>query len=207
VALERHGREEEAVKLDLTRTVGWFTAIYPVWLRRSGDWLGEKPWEDLWEEMRNVPRQGIGYGVLRYLVQDRVLRQQFDEAAQPKLGFNYLGQLDQSLPQAGYFIGSRESHGAQRSRADLRRWVLEITSWIFNKKLNILWAYSRSLHREETIKLLAERHLGVLHLLVREDSTHDRGSVGVATERVGTEQWDLDEMLKEVSAQFDESID
>jgi non-ribosomal peptide synthase protein (TIGR01720 family) len=102
---EGHGRDEELGgahdrSVDLSRTVGWFTAKYPVALHVGGqggrlDWarvvagdaeLGSVV-KDAKEQLRSLP-DGLTYGVLRYLNSDIDL-----EGADPPIGFNYLGRM------------------------------------------------------------------------------------------------------------------
>lgn len=68
VDLERHGRED-AFGLDLSRTVGWFTAVHPVRLD-PGDGDAVDAVRRVKEQLRTVPDKGIGYGLLRHLDPD-----------------------------------------------------------------------------------------------------------------------------------------
>ena len=77
VEMEGHGWEEIFGEVDLTRTVGWFTSVYPVRLElESGE--EEEAWEGgraLGKVVKRVKRSscegsaagGMGYGMLRYL--------------------------------------------------------------------------------------------------------------------------------------------
>jgi amino acid adenylation domain-containing protein/non-ribosomal peptide synthase protein (TIGR01720 family) len=100
IDVEGHGRDEELVAapgdpVDLSRTVGWFTAKYPVALQVHGlSWaqvvagdarLGSVI-KDAKEQLRNLP-EGLNYGVLRYLNGEVDLA-----GADPVIGFNYLGR-------------------------------------------------------------------------------------------------------------------
>ncbi|MFD3919674.1 amino acid adenylation domain-containing protein [Streptomyces sp. NPDC058595] len=99
VDLESHGRPGPP-EADVSGTVGWLTALYPVRLPRTGC-----SWTDVWsvgpalggalkqvkEALRAVPDRGVGYGVLRHL--DPVARPGLAGGAAPQLGFNYLGRL------------------------------------------------------------------------------------------------------------------
>ncbi len=97
IDVEGHGRDEElAPDVDLTRTVGWFTAIYPVSLAVGGlDWAqvvaGEAALgaviKDAKEQLRALP-DGLTYGLLRYLNPEVELG-----GSDPAIGFNYLGRL------------------------------------------------------------------------------------------------------------------
>jgi len=100
LGVESHGRPTLAEHVDLSRTVGWFTSLFPLRLD-----LGEVDWADLWaggpavgrllkrvkEQTRAVPDNGIGYGVLRYLNRDA--GPELAALTGPHIGFNYLGRL------------------------------------------------------------------------------------------------------------------
>ncbi|MCX5385392.1 amino acid adenylation domain-containing protein [Streptomyces sp. NBC_00083] len=100
VELEGHGREQLADGLDLSRTVGWFTSVFPVGLD-----VGEPDWEQVWngtnavgaalkrvkETLRALPDHGIGHGLLRHL--NPQTSAVLARAATPRIGFNYLGRF------------------------------------------------------------------------------------------------------------------
>ncbi|MFF2650666.1 amino acid adenylation domain-containing protein [Streptomyces sp. NPDC058045] len=97
VDVEGHGRQEIAEGLDLSRTVGWFTTLRPARLDpRVTDWDGL--WEGgpaagqalrtVKEELRAVPEEGLGYGLLRYLGTESPLA----ALAEAPVLFNYLGR-------------------------------------------------------------------------------------------------------------------
>ena len=65
IQLEGHGREDLFDDIDLTRTVGWFTSLFPVNLVPASD-LGASI-KAIKEQLRAVPDKGLGYGALRYL--------------------------------------------------------------------------------------------------------------------------------------------
>ena len=104
IMLESHGREYASANLDVSRTVGWFTSIYPVVLEVRPDDAVETQLKRVKETLRKVPGNGAGYGVLRYLNGELPL------AGGDVVTFNYLGQLDQDL-SAGLFKFADESSG------------------------------------------------------------------------------------------------
>ncbi|OBK67251.1 non-ribosomal peptide synthetase [Mycobacterium colombiense] len=97
IDVEGHGRNEElGPQVDLSRTVGWFTAKYPVSLRIGGLSWGQVIGgdaalggliKDAKEQLRALP-DGLSYGLLRYLNPDAAL-----DDSDPVIGFNYLGRL------------------------------------------------------------------------------------------------------------------
>ncbi|MFE9635252.1 amino acid adenylation domain-containing protein [Streptomyces sp. NPDC006463] len=98
VDLEGHGREDVVAGADLSRTVGWFTSLYPVRLDpgagsrgalRTGGPAASEALKRVKEQLRALPDSGIGYGMLRHLVADPRLPQ----PPAPQLGFNYLGRF------------------------------------------------------------------------------------------------------------------
>ncbi|MDW5531196.1 condensation domain-containing protein, partial [Azospirillum sp. NL1] len=117
VQLEGHGREElvAGAGMDLSRSVGWFTTAYPVHLRPGGD-----PGAAIMavkEQLRAVPSNGLGYGVLRHLgdAESRTALRALPEA---RVTFNYLGQFDGSFDAGARFVPADEPAGA---RLDPRR--------------------------------------------------------------------------------------
>ncbi|MEU2080245.1 condensation domain-containing protein, partial [Streptomyces sp. NPDC013489] len=89
VDLEGHGREEVAAGLDVTRTVGWFTTVYPVCLEPGHGDVGSSV-KQIKEQLREIPDKGIGYGLLRYAHPDTAAEL---ERPSPQIGFNYLGRF------------------------------------------------------------------------------------------------------------------
>ncbi|MFF9061842.1 amino acid adenylation domain-containing protein [Streptomyces sp. NPDC014882] len=100
VRLEGHGREEQAVPgADLSRTIGWFTAMYPVRLDLAGVDVADafaggpaagRAVKAVKEQLRAVPGDGIGFGLLRHLNPETAAG--LAAAREPQIGFNYLGR-------------------------------------------------------------------------------------------------------------------
>src|SRR5262249_38394636 len=76
VDVEGHGREEIDKPVDVSRTVGWFTTVFPVVLQIDKTVDPGKALKSIKEQLRAVPQQGIGYGLLRYLSGDADLMQE-----------------------------------------------------------------------------------------------------------------------------------
>ncbi|MFI1914790.1 amino acid adenylation domain-containing protein [Nocardia sp. NPDC020380] len=107
---ERHGRDEELVPgADLSRTLGWFTAVVPVRLDASAvAWDGVVAGGDavadlirqVKEQVRTQRRTDLAYGLLRFVNPDTAA---ILAAADPvEIGFNYLGRLGASADLAGW---------------------------------------------------------------------------------------------------------
>src|SRR5947208_515585 len=96
--VEGHGREEVLADIDLSRTGGWFTSLFPVRLDAGAISVAEalaggpalgRALKLIKEQLRGVPNNGLGYGLLRYLNQQT--GSQLARFASPQIGFNYLG--------------------------------------------------------------------------------------------------------------------
>ncbi|SBV05202.1 non-ribosomal peptide synthase domain TIGR01720, partial [Streptomyces sp. Ncost-T6T-1] len=88
---------------DLSRTVGWFTSMFPVRLDVSGVDVvdafagGEavgRVVKAVKEQLLGVPDRGVGFGLLRYV--NREVGGELAGAAEPQVGFNYLGRFSAS---------------------------------------------------------------------------------------------------------------
>ncbi|MFV3291356.1 amino acid adenylation domain-containing protein, partial [Pseudomonas sp. NY11955] len=165
IQLEGHGREDLFDDLDLSRTVGWFTSLFPVRLTPEHD-LGQSI-KAIKEQLRAVPDKGIGYGLLRYLG-DTEVRGQLERAAQARVTFNYLGQFDASFTGEAdaLFTPSGESAGRnQCAGAQLGNW-LSITGQVYGGELFLEWTYSADVHHPATIERLAQAYEQALAELV-----------------------------------------
>ena len=164
--LEGHGREEIADGVDLSRTVGWFTTIFPVHLDLPE---GRGPGEVLRavkEQLRRIPRRGIGYGLLRHLSDDPDIADRLRSAPGAEVAFNYLGQLDQALPASSGLAPARESSGPARAPEGRRPHLLDLLGFVVGGRLRFDWTYNPGVHRRETIEGLADAFLGELRALV-----------------------------------------
>jgi len=175
VTLEGHGREDILPDIDLSRTVGWFTTSYPVSLDLEDAGSPGEALKAIKEQLRRVPRRGIGYGLLRYLCQDEQIVSQLRTLPQPELSFNYLGQFDQALPEASPFGPATESRGPDRSLKGHRSHPLEINGGIAGGQLRLEWTYSQNLHRRITIDRLAQNFATALRAIIAHCQSPDAG--------------------------------
>ncbi len=166
VNVEGHGREELFEGVDLARTVGWFTSLYPVLPEPASEEPGSAL-KSVKEQLRAVPRGGIGYGVLRYLSGDETVAGRLREQPPAQVLLNYLGQLDTGLSPTSRLRLAAESHGPLRASGGLRGHLLEINGNVSQGCLRLAWDYSRNLHRRETVERLAGDFLETLRTLIR----------------------------------------
>ena len=171
IDLEGHGREHISDSVDVSRTVGWFTTIYPVLLEVEGnkDRAGEVL-KQIKEQVRGIPGRGIGYGLLRYLNGDTLQSLRTAEVV-----FNYLGQTDGVLGDTGVFGIARESSGSQCSQLGTRQHLLDINSLIVGGQLQLSWSFSGNVHRRETIEQLAREFISSLDAIIVHCQSEDAG--------------------------------
>ncbi|QLE40070.1 amino acid adenylation domain-containing protein [Nostoc sp. C052] len=163
--LEGHGREDLFEDVDLSRTVGWFTTLFPVHLQLEEiDHPGEAL-KLIKEQLRRIPNRGIGYGVLRYLQQDESTRKQLQALPQAEVSFNYLGQFDQVL-KASDVLGLVEEFKAEQSLLNQRSHLLGVGGFIHAGRLEMIWNYSNKIHKRDTIESLAFGFMEKLRSLI-----------------------------------------
>lgn len=155
ITLEGHGREDLFPELDITETVGWFTTTYPVSLQANEN-------DDLVAQIRStkqvrqqIPHNGIGFGLLRYLGADLTLRDKLAVGEHQAVGFNYLGQFRQA-PSATFIVGqASESVGQEHRLCGQRAHLIDVNGIYSDDCLTFAWTYSTALHHQATIEQLA----------------------------------------------------
>ncbi|MBW4428108.1 MAG: amino acid adenylation domain-containing protein [Nostoc desertorum CM1-VF14] len=165
VDLEGHGREDLFAGVDLSRTVGWFTTLFPVRLQQSQVGKPEETLKSVKEQLRHLPNHGIGYGVLKYLSEDDDFQRRCQDLMKAQVSFNYLGQFDQVLTASGV-LGTVKEWKSERSHSGDRSHLLEVSGLVSSQQLEIQFVYSEKIHRRETIAQLANEFLNVLRNLI-----------------------------------------
>ncbi|WP_345599935.1 amino acid adenylation domain-containing protein [Thermocatellispora tengchongensis] len=153
VDVEGHGRDLE--ELDTSRTVGWFTKMYPVRLDTAEDVRQVK------ERLRAVPGQGLGYGLLRYLDPDAGPRLAA-APGRPQIGFNHLGRIGAAdgAPAAGSDPGTPLVH------------ALSLTTLIAGGELRATWSYAGEILTEDEVRELAGHWAGALAEIAKQPGGH-----------------------------------
>ncbi|HEX3030291.1 MAG TPA: amino acid adenylation domain-containing protein, partial [Clostridia bacterium] len=157
VTLEGHGRERLAEDLDINRTVGWFTSIYPVLIDVGATDLASII-KTVKEGLRKIPDKGVGFNILRTITSgDKTLEKELSYESQ--VLFNYLGQFDQDIDSSLFEI-SRFSDGQPMSLHSERVNKIELVGMVVGNKLS----FSLSYHRVEYLKETMERFIGTYRL-------------------------------------------
>jgi amino acid adenylation domain-containing protein/non-ribosomal peptide synthase protein (TIGR01720 family) len=167
VDVEGHGREEIVEGCDLSRTVGWFTTIFPVLLEVSNSSAMGETLKSVKEQLRRVPNRGIGYGLLRYLRGEETISSQLEKLPQAQVSFNYLGQLDQIFrDESSPFALINDLVGLSRGTHGKRKYLIDIDGGVRDGRLQMEWVYSDELHAQRTIEVVAESFIRKLRRLI-----------------------------------------
>ncbi len=140
---EGHGRESHiGGDLDVSRTVGWFTTIYPVCLDLPETGDPDAQVRAIQEQLATLPGNGAGFLSLGLEHQAAIL-------------FNYLGRMDSVTGGSELFSFAPESTGPWHHPRAARKYQIEINAMVIGGELEVAWTAGRYLHPEETIQSLA----------------------------------------------------
>ncbi|WP_345987687.1 amino acid adenylation domain-containing protein [Chryseobacterium sp. Chry.R1] len=159
VLMEGHGREVMSTGLDISRTVGWFTSVYPFSLDINNK--NQPALVSIKENLRGIPHKGIGYGVLNYLGDS------FSSTGSPTIQFNYLGDFDDTIGSA--FNYSSESIGNPVSEENLGTDILlDVSGITISGAMTIKIRYSGDLFTEATVQKLMDSYQNHLEKMIGE---------------------------------------
>jgi len=201
--VEGHGREEVVKGLDLSRTVGWFTTIYPLLLE-----VGEL--EELGaglkrvkEQLRRIPQHGIGFGMLKYLSEDQAVRERLRTIPAGALSFNYLGQFDQVLQGSALLSAAEEASGGAQRDDERLAYQLTLNSLVREGRLQTSWVYSEQAYAAATIEQLAEAYLNSLREIIAHCRLAETGGFTPSDfPDANLNQSDLDTFISRISQGF-----
>jgi amino acid adenylation domain-containing protein/non-ribosomal peptide synthase protein (TIGR01720 family) len=162
INLEGHGREDYMSDIDSSRTIGWFTSLFPFILNTS-----QKDVDSIYalqDALNRIPGKGVGYGIIRYLSKSPILDHNDTEVT-----FNYLGQLD--LESQASPINNRPENSSKISLFNLSEYRhgkdvhenlemesnLLITGQIANESLQLNIQFSEKRLDVKRIQLLKEK--------------------------------------------------
>jgi non-ribosomal peptide synthase protein (TIGR01720 family) len=151
IDVEGHGREDIFSNVDISRTIGWFTSVFPVLFEFESTHDLATNLQNTQKIIKQIPNKGIGHGIIRELSQDSNLKQQRNS----EICFNYLGQTthpksnDQPLQMVQHNIGQ------PRSPNGMRAYLIEVNARVHDDQLIVDWFYSDKIHFKSTIESLA----------------------------------------------------
>lgn len=162
IYLEGHGREDTFEEVNITRTVGWFTSIFPVVLNFHHADL-KALLQTTKRVLNQVPQKGLTYGIIKYIAPSSY-RMHYSKL-KPEILFNYLGQFDQTM-NTDLFSKSILATGIDHGPENIKEELLEVECIVMDGKLNLMINYNRLMYKEETIKGLLSNFLSNLKQIV-----------------------------------------
>ncbi|MBN1050268.1 non-ribosomal peptide synthetase [Clostridium botulinum] len=147
VNMEGHGRQSIGkLGLDINRTIGWFTAEYPLILKLDTNRDVGYNIKNIKETLRSVPDKGVGYNILKYNRNDI-----FTKKVNPEISFNYLGDFDSDLNNSIFDI-SEVSTGSAISENAHMLYKFDINAGISKGTLIMAFEYNTNEFKYETVK-------------------------------------------------------
>ena len=196
INLEGHGREELPDSPDVSRTIGWFTSIYPVILKaddpaNTGDVI-----KSVKETLRSIPNGGIGFGILKYLSKDVETGKKFRAVPKPDIVFNYLGQINESIADSADWRLGKDMIILSQSEKGIREHLLEINIIISDNRLKINFTFSKNIFNPESIEKFSEIYISELKNIIDHCTTEDSGGYTPSDfSAAGLDQQELDNLL------------
>ncbi|WP_235917976.1 amino acid adenylation domain-containing protein [Paenibacillus lutrae] len=143
IELEGHGREELFENMDVSRTVGWFTSLYPVNLLMT-ETKTAGIIKSIQGQLRSIPNKGIDYGILAY-----------GSGAVPKscdslLRFNYMGEIDNHLNSPVLAIAGDDT-GSDTCPSNRLSCLVDVVAMITDKRLQVRMTYSTAMFSRDTM--------------------------------------------------------
>lgn len=202
VSLEGHGREDLFDDVNISRTIGWFTSLYPIELDLDSTMTRVESLIIIKEQLRKVPNNGIGYGILRHLLSENIKNS--DLSHLPEISFNYLGQFNQSNDKKAIFSVAKENKSYERALENNRPFQMDITGSITNGKLSLNWMYNENKYSEEELKLFSNTYIQELTKLIVETVSESGGYTPSDFNDVDLDDQDLDSIFSELNEEFDD---
>ncbi|AXG70726.1 linear gramicidin synthase subunit D [Kordia sp. SMS9] len=156
IDVESHGRHETLEATDISRTVGWFTSIYPMQLRNYAT-LRERIVHTK-ETLRNVPNKGISFGIYKYLSDTT---QKF---IQPQLRINYIGTVDSTTVEDGFLSLQPGVYPISKKRT--RDYIIDIQARIQHGKLHVQCNYPKDFLSASKIEALLAAYKQECHEII-----------------------------------------
>jgi non-ribosomal peptide synthase protein (TIGR01720 family) len=209
IALESIGRDESfggSSHVDLSRTVGWFTSLYPVLLDLSGTCAADGDLDlgaaivDVKEQLRRIRFQGIGYGALLCGAIAESAREKLETlGARAEVVFNYLGQIDQALSEESQFSGASESAGPSIYAGNIRSHAIDVNGSVSGGELSFNWQYDPREFSTETIEGLTRTFDAALARIIAHCAEPNIGGRTASDFGLELEQKEFEDVLSMVA--------
>ena len=147
--LEGHGRED-VIGLDVSRTVGWVTSIFPVSVKITNPTDLTSSIAETKETLKKIPNKGIGYSIIKYCTGKL-------SKPLPRVSFNYLGRLDAGISEDSVFKYAQISSGENCDPRNVSYNLIDINGGIKNGIFQMYFSYRIDFFRKATIARFADQ--------------------------------------------------
>lgn len=158
IELERHGRENINDYIDISRTVGWFTSMYPAYFKIDHEEI-DRNIKSIKEQLRSIPNKGFNYSILKFL------NQELKKSDKEYIRLNYLGDFDYIINEKSLNISNIE-FGLDSDEENSLTAVMDISVMIVNKRLKININYSNNRFENGTIQRFIDIYNETLKLIL-----------------------------------------
>ena len=165
IELEGHGREEISPFVDVSRTIGWFTTMFPVVLTLEAEEVKTQVLA-IRDQLNKIPNNGIGYGILKYH------KSCFKDREEKLIRFNYLGEF--SMPVGNHFKLAEGQFFFDNSEENFLTALLDINCLVINHNLEIRIVYSKKRFSESFIKQFGDNIKNYLTNIIYESNRYEK---------------------------------
>lgn len=157
--LEGHGRENIDSNIDVSRTIGWFTSIFPVYFDLEDKEDNISVLLHIKNNLNVIPNKGIGYGIFKYLGEQKL-------DTEPEITFNYLGDFTSNNPENMYHD---IKFNYQDASEDIQcNDLLNITGKIENSQMHVYINFNKFHFTEQEIEEVCNLYKNNLVSLVHQ---------------------------------------
>ncbi len=153
--------------LDLSRTVGWFSMNRHLALQRGDHNEPDELLKSIKTQLQGMPNRALGYELLLYGSEDKDTVAKLQKLPRAEVALNYSGyQYSDQMRSNAEFTGAYEYPGSLWNLEDRRPYILDCSVQVVDGQLITYWRYSKNLHKQSTIKRLAEEYIQWLQALL-----------------------------------------
>jgi amino acid adenylation domain-containing protein/non-ribosomal peptide synthase protein (TIGR01720 family) len=165
VDLEGDGRRGRVKEADLSRTVGFFTTVFPALLDLTEAFATDDVIKAVKEQLRLIPNDGAGYGLLRYRSDGDAVAKSLGALPQAELSFNYIDRFDQAAEMPA-FSTVRAFFEPEPSPPASSPYLMQVNAGVVDGQLRIAWTYCADLLARSTVEHVAQTFIGELEKII-----------------------------------------
>ncbi len=203
LTMEGHGREDIFDDVDISRTIGWFTSLFPIVFDLGESISPSESLKNIKQTLRSIPQNGLSYSILKYL------NNNINNGDLPHLSeicFNYLGVFSNRKQLNNHIFVASENKGSERNDLNQRPFQIDISCSIVDGELKINWIYNSNKFSDNYMNELSNNFMDELEKII--DSSLTDSQIYIASDFVeGDEDLaenDLDSILSELGEGADD---